>query len=199
MFLFEERAATMLARGEHLGARVREQVDAGRIRLHQIDPAELAPDEFTTLVRQDIDEGVKLVVIDSLSGYFAAMPDARFLALQIHELLAYLAERGVATIMTLPQSGLFQGVSKSVLDASYLADTVVLLRYFEAGGRVHKAISVLKKRSGKHEDTIRELSFSDRGVEVGEPITEIRGVLAGVPVPDMTSLHAEREETGDGG
>jgi circadian clock protein KaiC len=121
------------------------------------------------------------VVIDSLNGYFTAMPEAQFLTLQMHELLGYLAERGVATILTMAQSGLVGGALRSPLDMSFLADTIVLLRYFEDAGRMRKAISVLKKRSGPHEETIREMSLGSGGVHIGAPLENMRGVLTGTP------------------
>jgi circadian clock protein KaiC len=180
MFLFEERIATLLGRASALGMPLDKHVDAGRVTMQQIDPAELAPDEFTHSVRVVVDGGARLVIIDSITGYFHAMPEARFLVLQLHELLSFLASRGVATIVTLTQSGM-TGAMRSPVDVSYLADSIIMLRYFEAAGRVRKAISVMKKRTGLHEDTIRELTLDERGVTIGEPLTAFRGVLTGVP------------------
>jgi circadian clock protein KaiC len=183
LFLFEERIGTLRRRAQQLGMALDALMSAGRVRIHQIDPAELAPDEFTHLVRKAVDAGKSsLVVIDSINGYFTAMPEARFLTLQMHELLSFLSERGVATIMTMAQSGLVGSQMISPVDVSYLADTVVVMRYFEAEGRLRKALSVLKKRSGAHEDTIRELLFDSRGIRVGPPLADMRGILGGTPL-----------------
>jgi circadian clock protein KaiC len=182
MFIFEERIGTLVARANDLGMPLGRHVSDGRIHIHQVDPAELAPDQFTHLVRAAVDEHqAKFVAIDSINGYFNAMPEARFLTLQMHELLSHLGDRGVATALTIAQSGI-AGPMTSPVDVSYLADTIVFLRYFEAGGRVRKAISVLKKRSGRHEDAIRELTLDTGGISVGEPLADFRGVLTGVPV-----------------
>lgn len=183
LFIFEERIGTLRTRAEQLGMPLDAQMDAGRLRVHQIDPAELAPDEFVHLVRKAVEQdGAKLIVIDSINGYFVAMPEERYLALQMHELLSFLAERGVATILTMTQSGLIGAAMSAPFDASYLADTIVLLRYFENRGRLCKALSVLKKRSGPHEDTIREMKLGRGGLHVGPPLTGMRGVLTGNPV-----------------
>ena len=155
-----------------------------RLLLQQIDPAELSPGEFTHVVRNAVEQrGVSLVVIDSLNGFLQAMPEEHFLTTQLHELLSYLRQRGVLTLLLMAQHG-FVGPVTGPLDVSYLADTVLLTRYFEAAGRVRKAISVLKKRSGDHEDSIRELEVSARGLIVGEPLSGFRGVLTGVPTFD---------------
>jgi circadian clock protein KaiC len=181
MFLFEERPGTLLTRSRALGAPLDAHVEQGRVLLKQVDPAELAPDQFTHLVRHAVEQqSAKLVIIDSINGYFNAMPQGRFLTLQMHELLAYLAEQGVATILTMAQAGIM-GTISSPVDVSYLSDTVIMLRYFEASGRVRKAISVVKKRSGRHEDTIRELQMGKGGLDLGEPLTNFQGVLSGVP------------------
>jgi circadian clock protein KaiC len=181
MFLFEERPGTLRKRSRELGAPLDTHIAAGRILVTQVDPAELAPDQFTHLVRDAVEtHGAQLIVIDSINGYFNAMPQGRFLTLQMHELLAYLSEQGVASVMTMAQAGMI-GAMSSPVDVSYLSDTVILLRYFEAAGRVRKAVSVIKKRSGHHEDTIRELKMGRDGLRLGEPLTEFRGVLTGVP------------------
>ncbi|MBX3210527.1 MAG: AAA family ATPase [Labilithrix sp.] len=181
LFLFEERSGTLRRRTKNLGI----DLDAprgGRITIRQVDPAELAPDEFTHLVRDEVEANdSRVIVIDSINGYFTAMPEERFMTLHMHELLAYLDERGVATILTMSQGGVV-GTMTSPIDVSYLSDTVILLRYYEHRGRVRKAISVLKKRSGAHEDAIRQLTFGSDGVRLGEPLSEMRGVLTGVPV-----------------
>ncbi|MBS1797287.1 MAG: AAA family ATPase, partial [Acidobacteria bacterium] len=158
MFLFEERIGTLRRRAQELGMPLDREMERGAIRVHQIDPAELAPDEFSHMVRAEVEKhDAKVIVIDSINGYFTAMPEARHLTLQLHELLGFLAERGVATLLTVAQTGLIGSAMSAPVDISYLADTIVLLRYFEMDGRVRKALSVVKKRSGFHEDTIRAL------------------------------------------
>lgn len=184
VFLFEERIGTWRQRCRQLGMDTDAQLERGLLKIHQVDPAELAPDEFSHLVRTNIDVGgARVVVIDSLTGYFNAMLDARHLSLQLHELLGFLSERQVASVITMAQAGLVGASMSSPVDISYLADTVVLLRYFEAAGRVKKAISVLKKRAGAHDDSIRELSFGAGGIQVGPPLDKMHGVLSGVPRP----------------
>jgi circadian clock protein KaiC len=186
LFTFDETLGTLLARSDSVGLQVREQIDAGNLRVQQIDPAELSPGEFTFAVQQAVNPpegpGATVVVIDSLNGYLNAMPEERFLIIQLHELLTYLSQQGVVTILVVAQHGLLGSGMSSPIDASYLADSVVILRYFEAEGRVRKAISVMKKRSGAHEDTIRELTMGPGGVQVGEPLHQFRGVLTGVPL-----------------
>ncbi|HEX8500904.1 MAG TPA: ATPase domain-containing protein [Pyrinomonadaceae bacterium] len=181
-FLFDEGVNTYLSRASGMGTDLRAEVEAGRLSVQQVDPAELSPGEFTHAVCTAVEGGARVVIIDSLNGYLQAMPDERFLTAQMHELLTYLNQQGVVTIMVLAQHGLMGAAMSSPVDVSYLADTVVLLRYFEAAGAIRRAISVVKKRTGPHEDTIRELRLSARGVEVGAPLTAFRGVLTGVPV-----------------
>jgi len=184
LFLFEERIGTWLKRGEQLGMPLREELEANRLHVHQIDPAELAPDEFSHLVRHAAEgDGSSVIVIDSMNGYFSAMPDAGFLSLQMHELLGYLSERRVASVITMAQSGLIGVNMASPVDISYLADAILLFRYFESNGRVKKAVSVIKKRAGMHEDSIRELRFGADGVHVTAPLQNMHGVLSGVPRP----------------
>ena len=149
--------------------------------VRQIDPADLSPGEFSGKVRDAVENGgARVVVIDSLSGYLNAMPDEQFMILQMHELLTYLNQQGVVTILVLAQSGMVGHVA-SPLDLTYLSDTVLLLRFFEAGGQIRRAASVIKKRTGSHENTIREFRIDSRGVRVGERLVEFRGVLTGVP------------------
>ncbi len=184
LFLFEERVGTLRRRAAQLGMPLDREIERGMIHVHQIDPAELAPDEFTHLVRTEIEKNdARVVVIDSINGYYTAMPEARHLTLQLHELLAYLAERGVASILTMAQSGLVGTHMTSPVDVSYLADSVLLLRYFELDGRLRKAISVVKKRSGAHDDAIRELVLGGGGLTVGPRLEGVRGVLTGTPLP----------------
>jgi circadian clock protein KaiC len=183
VFLFDEGINTYLSRAAGLGIDLSAEVEAGRLTVQQVDPAELSPGEFAHAVCSAVErDGARLVIIDSLNGYMQAMPDERFLTAQMHELLTYLNQQGVVTLLLMAQHG-FMGQMSSPVDVSYLADTVVLLRYFEAAGAIRRAISVIKKRTGRHEDTIREMRLSaSRGVEVGEPLTAFRGVLTGVPV-----------------
>jgi circadian clock protein KaiC len=180
-FAFDEGRGTFEARAETLGLPLQKHLDSGLIRFQQIDPAELSPGEFAAIVRRSVeDEGARIVIIDSLTGYLNSMPDERFLVLQMHELLSYLGQLGVVTLMVLAQHGLI-GAGESPIDLSYLADAVLLLRYFEADGAVRRALSVVKKRSGRHEHTIREFVLSERGVVVGHPLREFTGIFAGTP------------------
>lgn len=183
VFLFEERVGTWRHRCRKLGMDVETHMQTGLLKVHQVDPAELAPDEFSHLVRDDVEAGARVVVIDSIRGYLNAMLDERYLSLQLHELLAFLGERQVASVLTMAQSGLIGTNMVSPVDVSYLADTVVLLRYYESSGSVKKALSVLKKRAGAHEDFIRELGFGANGIKVGQPLINMHGVLSGVPRP----------------
>ncbi len=151
--------------------------------MRQVDPAELSPGEFMHAIRRAVEErGVTVVVIDSLNGYLNAMPGERFLIVQLHELLTYLGQAGVATILVSAHHGLIGSAMVSPVDASYLADAVILMRYFEAHGEVRQAISVLKKRGGAHERSIREFKMRDGQIGVGPPLREFRGILTGVPV-----------------
>ena len=182
MFTFDESLATLLERAKGLGMDFESQVKSGKIEIQQIDPAELSPGEFITQVRDAVNQKkAKIVVIDSLNGFLNSMPNEQALALQLHDLLAYLGQQGVATIMTLAQHG-FVGVNMDTpVDVSYLADSVLLFRYYEMRGEVKQAISVVKKRTGGHERTIRELSFGKHGIRVGEALRKFEGVLTGTP------------------
>ena len=181
-FCFDESAATLAKRAKGLGTPLDTHIAAGKLIVQQIDAAELAPGAFIARIRELVEvQNARLVVIDSLNGLLNAMPDERFLVIQLHELLAFLGHMGVATIMTLAQQGLIGSSMATSLDLSYIADSVVLFRYFESAGRVKQAISVMKKRSGPHERTIRELSFDARGIQVGPPLENFEGVLTGVP------------------
>jgi circadian clock protein KaiC len=156
-------------------------VDGGNLAISQVDAAELTPGEFAHRVQVAVEEdGVRTVVIDSLNGYQAAMPEEQQLILHMHELLQFLNRRGTSTFLTVAQHGLV-GDMKSPVDVTYLADTVVLLRYFEAAGRVRRAISVIKKRTSAHEDTIREYRIGSQGITLGEPLHNFQGVLRGIP------------------
>lgn len=158
------------------------QIESGMVVVQQVDPAELSPGEFVAAVRRRVEEdGCKLVLIDSLNGYLNAMPEERFLTIQLHELLTYLGQKGVTTVLVVAQHGLVGGTMESPVDVSYLSDSVILTRYFESGGRVRKAISVVKKRSGRHEETVRELQLGSEGLVVGPPLERFRGILSGWP------------------
>ena len=181
IFEFDERIGTMLTRAKAFGIDLQQHMDDGCLTIRQIDPAELSPGEFAGAVRSEIeDRGCRMIVIDSLNGYLAAMPQEQQLILQLHELLSFLSQKGVATFLINPQSGLV-GTMATSLNVFYIADAVLLLRFFEADGRIRKAISVLKNRGGPHEDTIRELRIDAEGVRVGEPLDRFKGVLTGTP------------------
>ena len=180
-FAFDEGRGTVEARAHTLGLPLEKYVDSGFIRFQQIDPAELSPGEFATNVRNSVEiDNARVVIIDSLNGYMNAMPDERFLILQMHELLTYLGQQGVLTILVLAQHGLV-GPMDTPLDISYLSDAVLMLRYFELAGTVRRALSVVKKRSGNHEHTIREFRLSRSGISLGPPLKEFSGIFSGNP------------------
>lgn len=180
-FAFDEGRGTVEARARTLGLPLEKHVESGLIRFQQIDPAELSPGEFAAHVRRSVElENARVVVIDSLNGYLNAMPDERFLILQMHELSTYLAQQGVLTILVLAQHGLV-GPMDTPLDISYLSDAVLMLRYFEVGGTVRRALSVVKKRSGFHEHTIREFRLGSTGITLGPPLKEFSGIFSGNP------------------
>ena len=183
MFLFEESKSNLLNRADGLGMGLRDTVASGRLSIQQIDPAELSPGQFSAAVLKAESDGAKVIVIDSLNGYMNAVPDERFLTTHMHELLTYLGQRGVVTILVGIQQGMLGGTMSSAMDASYLADNVLMLRYFEDDGEVRQAISVFKKRGSIHERTIRRFTMSSKGIEVGEVLRGYRGILTGVPVP----------------
>lgn len=180
-FVFDEELGLLFERAKGLGIDLQAMVDGGNLVIEQIDAAELTPGEFSERVRICVEKHtVQTVVIDSLNGYQAAMPEEQALILHMHELLQYLNRQGVMTFLTVAQHGLV-GDMKSPVDVTYLADTVILLRYFEARGRVRRAISIVKKRTGRHEDTIREFVIGANGITLGEPLVGFQGVLRGVP------------------
>ena len=182
MFIFEESLSSLFNRSAALGMPLRPLVEQGLIDLRQVDPASLQPGELAHLVQQSVEEnGTRVLIIDSLNGYLNAVPEERFLLLHLHELLSYLGQNGVATILVFAQHGLLGAAMQSPVDVSYLADCVVLLRYFEARGKIRKAISVVKKRSGIHDTAIRDLVLTREGIQVGEPLANFRGVLSGIP------------------
>lgn len=181
MFAFDETREVMLHRAKTIGLDLEPLVSRGIVTVQQVDPAELSPGEFAHRIRNGVDAGAKLVVIDSLNGYLNAMPGEAYLVNQLHELCAYLNQRGVLTILILAQHGMLE-TTPSHLDLSYLADTVLMLRFFEAQGEVRQAISVIKKRTGGHERTIREFKLeAGKGIRVGRPLTEFRGLLTRSP------------------
>ncbi|MET1045962.1 MAG: ATPase domain-containing protein [Hyphomicrobium sp.] len=198
-YAFDEGRGTVEARARTIGIGLQEAMATGNLRFQQIDPAELSPGEFAANVRRSVErDGAKMIVIDSLNGYLNAMPDGRFLILQMHELLSYLGQQGVLSILILAQHGLV-GPMDTPLDISYLSDAVLMLRYFEYGGRVRRALSVVKKRSGNHEHTIREFQLTSSGIAVGPPLTEFSGVFSGTPIytGDSKPLLTDEKNAGE--
>lgn len=181
LFVFDEELGLLFSRARALGIDLAAMQDAKKLFVQQMDAAELSPGEFSQRVRACVaGEDVSVVVIDSLNGYQASMPEEQYLILHLHELLQYLNRKGAATFLTVAQHGMV-GEMKQTIDVTYLADTVIMLRYFEAMGRVRRAISVIKKRTGSHEDTIREFRIGERGIGLGPALREFQGVLRGVP------------------
>ena len=182
MFIFDEELGLLIDRAMSLGIDMEAYAEAGTLMIEQVDAAEMTPGEFSQRVRESVETfGARTVVVDSLNGYQSAMPEEQALILHMHELLQYLNRQGASTFLTVAQHGLV-GDMKSPVDVTYLADTVILLRYFEAAGRVRRAISVVKKRTGAHEDTIREYWIDGAGISLGQPLENFQGVLRGVPV-----------------
>jgi circadian clock protein KaiC len=180
-YLFDETRATLLKRANQMGIGFATPIDSGRLTVDQIDPAQISPGELAHQIRVSVEqEKTRVVVLDSLNGYVTAMPHEDDLHLHLHELLGYLNQQGVMTVMILAQHGLV-GPMGVPIDISYLADSVIITRFFEALGAVRKAVAIIKKRSGAHEGTLRELSVSVGGIAVGPPLTEFQGVLTGVP------------------
>lgn len=190
-FIFDESVATLLTRCAGLGIDLRSYVENGRVSIQQVDPAELSPGELAHSIRRSVEERrVSIVIVDSLNGYLHAMPGERFLIIQLHELLMYLGQARVATILIGAHQGLIGSQMVSPVDASYLADAVILLRYFEMSGEVRQAISVVKKRGGAHERTIREFRMESGRITVGKPLREFRGVLTGMPTVDKSTEYS---------
>jgi len=182
VFLFEESVSSACKRGASLGFDANSVIDSEKFHIRKIDSSDLSPGEFVDQVRHAVQElHAKVIVVDSLNGLLQVMPNEETLTVQLHQMLAFLNNNGVVTIVVLSQAGLVATRQESPVDLSYLADNVLLFRYFETGGRVRKALSVVKKRTGDHEDTIRELIFSEGRISLGPPLTEFRGVLTGVP------------------
>jgi circadian clock protein KaiC len=198
LFIFDESEATLVSRCAALGIDLRKHMEEGRVTVQRIDPAELSPGEFTHAIRHAVERQHALVVIiDSLNGYLNAMPEERFLITQLHEILSYLGQQHVVSILLGAHHGIIGNQMKTPVDASYLADAIVLLRYYEAKGEVRQAISVIKKRGGDHERTIRDFRLQDGRIRVGEPLRGFRGILTGVPVeedqrPPASDKHERR-------
>jgi circadian clock protein KaiC len=183
VFMFDETKTALQARAAGLGMRLSEGEGPGRMSIRQLDPVSISPGEFAHAVRKSVEAGkARVIIIDSLNGYLNAMPSQQSLTAQLHELLSYLNNQGVSTFLVVAQTGMIGSIMNSPVDASYLADSVVVLRFFEHRGAVKKAISVIKKRTGRHEGSIRELWFDGQGVHLSAPLLELRGVLTGVPV-----------------
>jgi circadian clock protein KaiC len=182
IYEFDERIGTLIGRARAMGMDVQRYIDEGRLVIRQIDPAEIAPGEFAAMVQHEVEKrSVRMILIDSLSGYVSAMPQEQQLILQLHELLSYLNQAGVFTLLINPQQGFFGTMHTGGLDVSYVADAVMLLRFFEAEGRIRKAISIVKNRSGGHEDTIREMRIDSHGIRIGGQLSAFKGVLTGTP------------------
>ena len=183
IFSFEEAPRTLITRAAGLGIDIRPHIENQKISIQRIDPAELTPGELVAAVQEQVEqEEVRLVVIDSLNGYLQSMPGEKFLAVHLHELLAYLGNRGVLTLMVLAEAGGMGPALQSAVDVSYLADNILLLRYFESHGEIRQAISMMKRRSGTHEHTIRELKLGPDHIRIGPPLYEFQGVLTGTPI-----------------
>lgn len=192
IYIFDERLPTFLTRAEGLNMPIREHLEAGRIKVVQVDPAEMSPGEFAWAVRRSVEEGAEVVVIDSLTGYLHAMPDQRFLLLQMHELLTYLNQQGVVSMLVVAQAGLTTLQLESPIDLSYLVDTVILLKYYERQGEIRRLINVFKKRPGGHETFSREMQMGPDRFNVGDRVTHIRNLLAAIP------QHGGSQETDHG-
>jgi circadian clock protein KaiC len=182
-FVFEETVNTLIGRATGLGMDLERYINAGKIRIDHLDPAEMSPGEFVEKVRDCVESAkARTIVIDSLNGFLQSMPGEQFLALHLHELLTYLNNRGVVSLMVLAQMGMIGNAMQTPVDVSYLADNILVLRYFEAHGQVRQAISMIKKRSGPHEHTIRELRLGPDRIHVGNPLNDFQGVLTGIPI-----------------
>lgn len=187
LFIFDESINTLFSRLSGLHVDLKGHAEAGRISVTQVDPAEYSPGELAQSIRTSVEEkSSSLVVLDSLNGYLNSMPDEKFLVIQLHEMLTYLGQRGVATVLIAAHQGLISAHMSSPVDASYLADSVVLLRYYELDGEVRQAISVVKMRGGEHERTIRDFRMHNGRITIGEPLRDYQGVLTGVPVKTVS-------------
>jgi circadian clock protein KaiC len=196
VFIFDETKNALLTRCRGLGLSLSEGPGPRQMSVRQVDPVEVSPGEFAAEVRRAVEkDSARVVVIDSLNGYLHAMFQDNFLSPQLHEVLSYLSNKGVTTMLVLAQSGMFGVSVQTPVDASYLADSVILLRYFEHRGAVKKAISVVKKRTGPHEDSIREIWFDAHGIHLSKPLLELRGVLTGVPVETAPQTESRRPQS----
>ena len=193
LYTFDETMGVLAARAAGLNFRLEEMIENGTVSAVQIDPAELSPGELASRIQVAVEQnGVRVVFLDSLNGYLQSMGEDRFLNLQLHELVTYLNQQGVVTILIVTPQGLL-GNMQSPVDVTYLADTVVTFRFYEAHGAVHRAIAAIKKRTGNHERTIRELTIAPEGISVGPPLADFRGVLTGTPtLPDQAKRRARR-------
>jgi len=192
-FAFDESLNILIDRAREIGLAFDSHISSGRLQVQQIDPAEIAPGQLASQIVEAVEQrDAAVIVLDSLNGYVNAMPEDEFLHLHLHELLTYLNQRGVLTIMILAQHGLI-GPMGAPVDVSYLADTVMLMRFFEARGSLRKALSVIKKRSGPHETTIREMTVASKGIVIGEPLTDFEGVMTGVPKSLVGDLSRQRK------
>ena len=182
IFMFDEEISTLMARSTGLGMDLRPYRDSGQLQVRHVKPTELSPGEFVHYIRQAVETaGVRTILIDSLNGYLHAMPNEQYLMLQMHELLSYLSQHSVMTLLILGQHGLVGDV-RSDVDLSYLSDTIILMRYFEAAGAVRRGLSVVKTRTTNHEATIREFTLGPNGLAIGAVLHEFDGVLSGVPI-----------------
>lgn len=196
MVSFDETRRVLLSRAQGLSIDLEAAAMGGLLALEHVDPAELSPGEMMGMIRRHVEAGAQMVVLDSLTGYQNAMPEESHLILHMHELLSYLGQKGVVTLLVLAQHGLV-GPMQSPVDLTYISDTVLLLRFFEAGGRIRRALSVMKKRTGPHEETIREFRISSEGLRVGPALEQFHGVLTGVPAfsgPTSTLLEPKADE-----
>jgi circadian clock protein KaiC len=201
IYVFDEVMHILIDRSEKLcfgkPGGFKSYVDEGKLHAQQVDPAEMSPGAFAHEVRRVVEAGAQIVIIDSLNGYLNAMPEERYLTTHLHEMFAYLNQKGVLTIIVVAQHGMLASAAQHAdVDVSYLADTVLLFRYFEAEGEIRQAISVFKKRTGSHERTIRELRINERGVHVGEPLRHFRGIMTGVPQYQGAARLAEQADVG---
>jgi circadian clock protein KaiC len=182
IYTFEESLATWHARAASFGLETEKHVASGLLELTQIDPAELSPGQLSAMVRNTVEQrGARVVVIDSLNGFLQSVPEENFMMLHMHELLTYLGQQGVTTMLIIAQHGFLGAAMQSPADVSYLADAVLTLRYFEAAGAIRQTIAVVKNRSGSHERTLRELTLGKGGLHIGEPLRDFYGVLTGIP------------------
>ena len=196
LYEFDERAGTLITRAAKQGIDLQNHIDEELLVIKQVDPAELSPGEFDAMVRNEVEiHRARMIVIDSLTGYAVSMPEEQQIVLQLHELLSYLNQQGVVTFLINTQSGLVGGMQSNGINVSFLSDAVLLLRFFEAGGRMRKALSVIKNRGGGHENAIREVRIDSGGIRIGEPLTQFHGVLTGTPtyLGDGDPLLMERD------